>query len=542
MVTQPAILDGNDLTAMFTAGTDWLEKVVPEINSLNVYPVPDGDCGTNMLLTMRASLGEIDKVADRSRASNIADAMAKGSLMGARGNSGVILSQIWRGMRDGLKEKTTVNAGHLANAFKRASEVAYQALTNPVEGTILTVMKDAAAAANAESSRHNASPLSVLQAAVNGARISVRNTPNLLPVLKEAGVMDAGGHGLFTILEGSMLHLMGETDHRTPEILSKTIPVSVQNAQVMYQEEAFGFCTQFMIKDHKLNIDLIRITLETMGRCLIVVGDSSSVRIHIHALEPQKVIEKAGIFGTVFDVDVRNMDEQHEEFVLINQEKTVNLHASVVAVVNGDGMLKVFSDLNVSAIVPGGQTMNPSTMDILQAVDRVPSDNVLVLPNNKNIIPTAKLVENLTKKTVKVIPTETIPQGIAAMISFIPENDMDANFQDMSEAIDTVRTIEITQSTRDSSVKNLKIKAGQVIGLLDGELLASGSTPEEVIFRIFEGIDLKDAELISVYFGKGVNQSDADKISSRIAALRPGIQTGTVSGGFPNYSYIISVE
>jgi uncharacterized protein len=542
MVTQQTILDGNDLTAMFTAGTDWLEKIVPEINSLNVYPVPDGDCGTNMLLTMRASLGEIDKVSDRSKASSIADAMAKGALMGARGNSGVILSQIWRGIRDGLKEKTTVNASHLAQAFKRASDVAYQALTNPVEGTILTVMKDAATAANQEASGRNASPLSVLEAAVNGARASVKNTPNLLSVLKDAGVMDAGGHGLFTILEGSMLHLKGDMDHRSPEILSSTIPVSVKTAQAMYQEEAFGCCTQFMIKGRSLDIDLIRASLENMGKCLIAVGDNTSVRIHIHALEPEKVIEKARAFGTIFDVDVRNMDEQHEEFVLINQEKMINLHASVVAVVNGDGMLKVFSDLNVSAIVPGGQTMNPSTLDILQAVEGVPSDKVLILPNNKNIIPTACLVQTLTKKTVKVIPTETIPQGISAMISFIPENDMDANFEAMTEAIGTVRTIEITHSTRDTSVNKMKIKAGEVIGLLDGDLLASGNTPEEVIFKIFNSIELKDAELVSVYFGKGIQQPAAEKISDGIAALKPGIEVGTVSGGFPNYSYVISVE
>jgi len=339
-----------------------------------------------------------------------------------------------------------------------------------------------------------------------------------------------------------MLHLKGVTDHQMPEILSTTIPVAVQTAQIIYQEEAFGFCTQFMIKDHKLDIDLIRTSLENMGKCLIVVGDSSSVRIHIHALEPAKVIEKARIFGTVFDIDVRNMDEQHEEFVIINQEKAINLHASVVAVVNGDGMLKVFSDLNVSAIVPGGQTMNPSTLDILQAVDGVPSDKVLVLPNNKNIIPTAKLVQTLTKKTVKVVPTETIPQGIASMISFIPENDMDTNFEAMSGAIGTVKTIEITRATRDTKVNKLKIKAGDVIGLVDGDLLASGNSPEEVIFSIFEGLNLDNAELISIYFGKGIEQADADKISSRIAALKPGIDIGTVSGGFPNYSYIISVE
>jgi len=543
MVTgQRTVLDGYDLTAMFTAGTDWLEKIVPEINSLNVYPVPDGDCGTNMLLTMRASLGEIDKVADRSRVFSVADAMATGALMGARGNSGVILSQIWRGLKEGFKEKTTVNARHIAKAFKKGAEVAYQALSNPVEGTILTVMKDAAAAANSEAAKPDASPLSVMEAAVKAARISVQNTPNLLDVLKEAGVIDAGGHGLYTFLEGAWLHLKGETEMHTPELLIDQLPAITKTTQVSYQEDPYGFCTQFMMKETSADINTVRNMLEEKGKSLIVVGDGNNIRVHIHTIEPENVIKSVSTLGTVFDIDVRNMDEQHEEFMLINQDKIANLQVAVVAVVNGDGMVKVFSDLNVSAIVPGGQTMNPSTLDLLQAVEKVPSQKVIILPNNKNIVPTARLVQTLTKKEVKVIPTETVPQGVSALISFIPENDMETNFEFMSESVKTVKTLEITYATRDTTVNNLKIKKGQVIGLLDGELLAANSAPDEVVFNLFKNIDLKDASIITVYYGNGIDQAAAEKMSTEIANLQSGIDIGTVYGGFPNYSYMISVE
>jgi DAK2 domain fusion protein YloV len=526
---------------MFAAGTSWLERIAPDINALNVYPVPDGDCGTNMVLTMRTSLAEAVQLTDGS-ISSTAEAIAKGALMGARGNSGVILSQIWRGFSQGLGEKKTITAMDLAQALQKASETAYLALSNPVEGTILTVIRDAASAAVLEASSSDASPVLILEAAVNAARASVVNTPNLLAVLKDAGVVDAGGHGLYTFLEGALLYLKGDTDKRSPELLTSQLPSVAAPPQISREEDSYGFCTQFMVRGESLDIAELRNVLEDMGKSLMVVGDSSTIRVHIHTQNPDGVTKIASSFGPLFDIDIRNMDEQHIEFLLLHREKMMDVHTAVVAVANGDGIVKVFSDLNASAIVPGGQTMNPSTFDILQTVEELPTDNIILLPNNKNVIPTALLVQSLTKKNIKVIPTETIPQGISALITFIPEDDFETSTEQMAEAITTVKTIEIMRATRATRLNSLNIEEGQLIGLLDGELLAAGDTPEDVIFQLLPLIDLEQAGVITLYHGKDANQIEAGQISNKISERYPGLEIGVVDGGQPNYCYIISVE
>lgn len=537
---QEVTLDGHDLKAMFAAGADRLEKIVPDINALNVYPVPDGDCGTNMLFTLRASLEETTRVVN-GNASAMAEALARGALMGARGNSGVILSQMWRGLAQELKEKGIVDVRDLARALQKAAETAYLALSKPVEGTILTVMRDVAAAAGQESTSPDASSVSVLTAAVNAARASVMNTPDLLAVLKDAGVVDAGGHGLFTFLEGALLHLKGDTDNRSPELLSQPTPQLTASMAAVQGEESYGYCTQFMLRGQGLSTARLRSALEGLGESLIVVGDVSTIRVHIHTLNPEAVTGLASSFGRVFDADIRNMDEQHQEFLLMNRGRT-SLPSAVVAVVNGDGMVNVFADLGVAAIVPGGQTMNPSTNDIFLTVEEVPSDNIILLPNNKNIIPAALLVRELTRKNLRVIPTRTIPQGISALISFVPEEDFEANLAQMEAAIDTVRTIEITRSTRDTKVNGLEVKGEQFIGLLDGELLAAGKGPEEVIFQLLARLDLSQASIVTLYFGKDASENEAKQISARICKLYPVLDVGVVKSGQPNYHYIISVE
>ncbi len=532
-------IDGHDLRAMFTAGTDWLEKIVPGINALNVYPVPDGDCGTNMLLTMRASLGEAARLHHGHAVFSMAEAIARGALMGARGNSGVILSQIWRGLKQSLRDKETIDAGDLARAFGEASETAYRALSNPVEGTILTVMKDTASAAEREAARAGASLISVLEAAVDAARISVLNTPNLLDVLKEAGVVDAGGHGLYTLLEGACLYLKDDTDNRSPELLRSVV---ASPSTIPAEDEPYGFCTQFMLRGKGLDIARLKGLLENMGKSLMVVGDTSAIRVHIHTQDPESVTRTAAAYGTLFDIDIRNMDEQHVEFLLMNRDKITRRRTGVIVVVNGDGLVNAFSDLGVSAIVPGGQTMNPSTIDILQTVEKVPSDNIILLPNNKNIIPTAHLAQSLTGKKVKVIPTETVPQGISALINFIPEDDFDTNAARMAEAMTTVKTIEITRATRDTRLNNLSVRAGQSIGLLDGELLAVSNMPVDTIFQLLDRIDMAQMGIITLYYGKDTSRTEAEPIRTRISERYPGVEVGIVNGSQPNYDYIISIE
>ncbi len=539
---QQTTLSGQDLRAMLTAGTGWLEKIVPDINALNVYPVPDGDCGTNMLLTMRASLAEAGKLDKDAGADAVAAALARGALMGARGNSGVILSQIWRGLAEGTRDRATLDAGSLAAALGEAATVAYRALSKPVEGTILTVIREAAAAAARAAEREGAAPASALEAAVQAAREAVRKTPELLSVLKEAGVVDAGGHGLFTLLQGAWLHLRHDTGHRAPELLSSGIVPAVENAPAPEEDDSYGYCTQFMLKGKGLDMDGLKKQLEGMGKSLMVVGDGTAVRVHVHALEPEKVLQAAEAYGKPEDIDINDMDEQHIEFLVLHRERTVQLGMAIIAVVNGDGLVSVFSDLGAAAVVPGGQTMNPSTMDLLRTIEEVPSDKIILLPNNKNVLPTALLCPPLTKKTVRVIPTETVPQGIAALIAFLPEADYETNVREMTEAIGTVRTLEITRATRATRTNGLDIAAGECIGLVDNELLASGGTSEEVAFKLLGRLDTAGAEILTLYHGKATSAEAAAALGKDIKARYAGLEVGVVNGGQPNYDYLISVE
>jgi DAK2 domain fusion protein YloV len=540
-VERKTYLDGHDLMTMFAAGADWLEKIVPDINALNVYPVPDGDCGTNMLLTIRASLAEAARRGNGDAGATI-QAIYKGALMGARGNSGVILSQMWRGLARALEDRPVVNAGDLARALQQAAETAYLALSDPVEGTILTVMRDAAVAAGLEAGENRASLTSVLGAAVNAARASVMNTPNLLAVLKDAGVVDAGGHGLYTFLEGSLLFLKGELNGRTPEVLSRQVPLVKGPPAAARENDSFGFCTQFMLRGAGLSVSRLREALAGLGESLIVVGDATTVRVHIHAQDPGAVIEQASSFGTVFDTDIRNMDEQHQDFLMMHREKGSVLPAAVVAVVNGDGLVNVFADLGVTAVVPGGQTMNPSTTDIIHTVEEVPSENIILLPNNKNIIPAVYLARELTTKNLRVIPTETIPQGISALVAFLPEADFETNVTEMQAAAAAVKTIEITRATRNTKLNGLEIGEGQFIGLLEGELLEAGGAPEDVILHLLSRLDMEQAGIVTLYYGQDADESGAGRVSIAIGERYPGLEVGVVKGGQPNYHYIISVE
>lgn len=535
-------LSGKDLKDMLIAGTGWLEKIVPDINALNIYPVPDGDCGINMFFTMRSSLDEAAGLDNNAGISMVAAALAKGALMGARGNSGVILSQIWRGLSEGVKGKETINAKEFAIALEQASETARHALSNPVEGTILTVIKDAASAATREALNSDSSPISTIEAAVDAARISVKKTPDLLQVLKDAGVVDAGGHGFFTLLEGALLHIKNDMDNRSPELLNSTTVRSVQTPQITPEEEPYGFCTQFMINGTDLDLPGLKASLTGMGKSLIVVGDSNNIRVHIHTQEPDKVLETALDYGEPVDIDINNMDEQHIEFLVLHKEKMTKNGTAIIAVVNGDGMMNVFSDFGVSAIIPGGQTMNPSTMDMLQTVEEVTPDNIIFLPNNKNVIPTANLLQPLTRKNIQIIPSETIPQGIAALISYIPEEDFDTNVAEMIDAITTVRTIEITHATRTTMLNGLSITGGEIIGLLDGNILTSGKDYQDTITELLAKIDMEGKNILTIYYGKDADPDQAQEISKIIGDRYTGLEIGVVDGGQPHYEYIISVD
>ncbi len=544
-IRQVETINGQELREMLATATSWLEKSASDIDALNVFPVPDGDTGTNMLLTMRSSIEEALLAGDNG-ASEVAAALAKGALMGARGNSGVILSQIWRGLAQGLQGKESFDGAEFAEALKQASETAYKGISNPVEGTILTVVREAAEAGMSKVADGNGDLISVMEVIVNAANESVSNTPTLLPVLKDAGVVDAGGQGLYTILDGALRYLRGETEQmqfRKPQMITSSVPQTAgMSMATALAEVPYGYCTEFLIKGKGFQGDKIRARLKKQGESLIVVGDEVTARIHIHTLDPGKVIRYATSLGTVHQVSIRNMDEQHEDFLAMQKDRAPAVDVATVAVVAGDGLAEVFTSLGTTAIVSGGQTMNPSIKDILQAVKGVASDKVIILPNNKNIILTAQQVQSLTDKTVEVVATQTIPQGVAALLAFDYEADFETNAELMKEAKSNIKTIEITRAVRSAQLDGLTIKKRQAIGLLDGDLLAAGKNTTDILNKMLAKIDLKNSEIITVYYGEDTKLSEAEQVSAHIRERYPQLQVEVVRGGQPYYNFIFSIE
>ena len=542
---QVETINGRELKEMLMTATSWLEKSAADIDALNVFPVPDGDTGTNMLLTMRSSVDEANQTADSS-AAGVAQAIARGALLGARGNSGVILSQIWRGLAEGLKDKPSIDGADLAEAMKQASITAYKGISNPVEGTILTVVKDAADAGQAQATKKDADLISVMEAIVTAASESVANTPTLLPVLKDAGVVDAGGQGLYTILEGSLRYLRGEAEQmqfRKPLIIASSIPQPGRAIRISPTEEKpFGYCTEFLLKGSNFNQEKIKTKLKKEGESLIVVGDDNATRIHIHTEDPGKILRYATSLGTVHQVSIRNMDEQHQDYLEMQRDRAPSVDIATIAVVSGEGLSDVFTSLGTTAIVSGGQSMNPSTKELLMAVKAVASDKVILLPNNKNIILTAEQLHSLTDKKVEIVPTQTIPQGVAALLAFDYEADFQTNAQLMKDAKSNVRTIEITRAVRGAHLNGLNIKKKQAIGLLDGELLVAGKSPLDILTKMLAKLDLTNTEIITIYYGVDTEAAEAEEVNASIREQYPRLQIEVIQGGQPYYNYIVSIE
>ena len=464
--------------------------------------------------------------------------------MGARGNSGVILSQILRGLAQGLAEKETFTPADFVNALQESSSMAYKGISNPVEGTMLTVIKDVAAAAREQASGGD-DLTSVMETVVNTAAESVANTPNLLQVLREAGVVDAGGEGLYVILDGALRYLRGEMEEmrfRRPQMIVSDLHATKLPQMIAADEEPYGYCTEFLLKGEKINTDKIRSKLEKKGESLIVVGDDSAARIHIHTLDPGEVVSYAAGLGTLHQVSIRNMDEQHQDFLEMQRDRAPAGEAAIIAVVAGDGLSDVFTSLGATAIVPGGQTMNPSTKDLLRAVEAVLSDKVIILPNNKNIVATANQVQSVTEKTIEVVPTKTVPQGVAALLAFDYEANFQTNVQIMNKAVGAVKTVEITRAVRSTKIGELKIKKKQPIGFLDGALVAVGDSTVDILDKMLTNLDLGKVEVITVYYGADTELGEAERVSSRIRERYPKLQIEVVRGGQPHYNYIVSIE
>ncbi|MBM3133839.1 MAG: DAK2 domain-containing protein [Chloroflexi bacterium] len=533
--------DGQTLRQVFQASTVWLEKHVALVNSLNVYPVPDGDTGTNMFLTAQAAGKELNGCADNS-ASGVVKALAHGALMGARGNSGVIFSQILRGMARSLDAKETMTAADLALALEEGAATAYKGVIKPVEGTILTVVREAAAAATSAAKEHDDLGY-VLEQVVSAARESVARTPTLLAVLREAGVVDAGGQGLFVLFEGALRFLHGEALEATPELAVA--------ADIGAPAGGYGYDVQFVIQGQSLHVEAIRARIAAMGESTLVVGDDTAVKVHVHVPEPGPVLDYGASLGHLSKVTVEDMQAQYQQLYHAAPAPVVPLpppapvptgNVAIVAVASGEGLSRVLQSLGASRIVPGGQTMNPATEDILQAIEDVTADQVIVLPNNKNIVLAAQQTRELTKKQVAIVPTHTIPQGVAALLAFNYGADLETNCQAMERAIAHVQTGEVTTAVRNTHVNGLQIQAGAVIGLLNGMLTATGISTEAVVYSLLEQMAAQEREIITLYYGQGVAPSQAEALRQEIQQRYSRQEVELVDGGQPHYSFIISVE
>jgi len=536
--------DGQTLKEMFASGTAWLGKSAPDINAINVFPVPDGDTGTNMVLTMEFALEEA-KLNSDDQVSSVAKLLAHGALMGARGNSGVILSQFWRGLAKGLGGKTYFNGGDFASALAEASQMAYKGIVNPVEGTILTVLKDASKAAQ-EAVKNDDALVSVLEAAVKSAEDSVARTPSLLPVLKEAGVVDAGGQGLYVLLDGALQFLKGEShklQYRRPRLVVAETELAPRAAQMPTQlETPYGYCTNFVLEGPNLNLGKIEKDLKKKGQSLIVTGDDTLVRVHIHSFEPGEILRYATRLGKVHEIAINNMDDQHAEFIKMQRERMPQVDIAMVTVATGDGFFELFNSLGNIIIVPGGQTMNPSVRELLQAVESAPSDNIILLPNNKNIASAAAQIQSLTSKKVKVIPTRNIPQGVAALLAFGYDMNLEKNARAMEKAISKVQAIEVTRAVRETRLDGLEIRKGQFIAILsDEDLIARADKIGDVILEALGKAGADKAEIVTIYYGAEIKGVEAQEIAQDIRD-RYHTEVEVVYGGQPHYNYIISLE
>lgn len=541
---------------MFLAGAANLEAKKEFINELNVFPVPDGDTGTNMTLTIMSAAKEVQSL-ENADMLTIAKAISSGSLRGARGNSGVILSQLLRGFTKEIREHKEIDAVILAKACERATATAYKAVMKPKEGTILTVAKGISR--KAEELAETTEDLEVfIPEVIKYAEEVLAQTPEMLPVLKEAGVVDSGGQGLLEVIHGAYDAFLGkEIDYAAIEASGGT--KMVKPSQQAKADIKFGYCTEFIIMTEKEFTDKneaeFKAYLESIGDSIVCVADDDIVKIHVHTNDPGLAIQKALTYGQLSRMKIDNMREEHQEKLIKDAEKAAAQQASekkkkeprkpvgFIAVSIGEGMNEIFRELGADYIIEGGQTMNPSTDDMLSAIDEVNADHIFILPNNKNIILAANQAQSLTDdKDIIVIPTKTVPQGITAIISYMPEADVDTNIEALEEAIKNVKTGQVTYAVRDTHIDDKEIHEGDIMGIGDRGILAVGQSVEETTKEMLAQLVDEESELISLYFGQDVLEEDAENFAQEVEELYPDVDVDVHMGGQPIYYYVLSVE
>jgi hypothetical protein len=536
------LIDGQIIKQLIKAALTWLHHHQAAINALNVYPVPDGDTGTNMLLTMQSAWAEIEDSPERN-VGRIAHQMSHGALMGARGNSGVILSQIWRGFARSLDEKEDCDAEDLAAAWEEAATTAYKGVIKPVEGTILTVARAVASAAT-QAAGESEDLLHVMEHVVFAAYDTVLLTPSLLSVLEEAGVVDAGGQGLFIILEGMLRYMRGETIAEDAQ-LAEAVDLAGHRMEPI--EAGYGYDVQFLIMGQGLDVDGIRQRITELGDCPLVVGDAATVKVHVHVPDPGVPISYGASMGSLRDVVVEDMQAQYQDFIAERELPSAaptepSTEIGVVAVTLGEGLARVFQSLGVSSVVEGGQTMNPSTQDLLDAIHSTAAEQVIVLPNNSNVIMAAKQALELSSKPVAVIPSRSLPQGIAALLAINYQADFEANVAAMTSAMGDVETGEVTTATRSAKINGVEIADGQFIGLHNDELKVTGKTIEEVTRALLREMNDNEREIITLYYGEDITEDEANTLAELLHQDWPEQEIEVIPGGQPHYPYILSVE
>ena len=538
-------IKGTDFRRLAISAAAAVEINKQLLNDLNVFPVPDGDTGTNMSMTINAAANDLRKLDDPDL-DKASSAVASAMLRGARGNSGVILSLLFRGIAKRLKGLEKCGGVIWAEALQSGVDAAYKAVMKPAEGTILTVSRLAAAAA-IKASKQNGQIEFVQEAAVKAAKKALDNTPNQNPVLKKAGVVDAGGKGWLLIMEAMLRSMQGE-DTVVPEGFSSEATEQAVFGDISDEEITFTYCTEFIIqRENDKDPAALRDFLDSLGDSLVLVDDDEIIKVHVHTNDPGKALHEAMDYGSFATVKIENMRLQHTEKVMSEAEKTAKIAEpektfGVVSVCAGEGLAAVFKDLGVDGIISGGQTMNPSTQDILEAVNRVPAETVFVLPNNKNIIMAAEQVDPLTPKHVVVIPSKTIPQGITAMLSFNPDGSEEENVEALTEALGTVDTIQITYAARDSDFDGHDIHAGDYLGIYGSSLFGTSRKVQPLLRALAEKIRKSGKEYITIYYGEDISTKHAKIAEEIFKEVCPHADVNLLRGGQPVYYYLISAE
>ncbi|MCR3956111.1 MAG: DAK2 domain-containing protein [Gudongella sp.] len=547
-------IDGYKLKVILESAAIKLEANKDEVNSLNVFPVPDGDTGTNMLLTMKSALKQGLEVEDNS-AYKVAQAASQGSLMGARGNSGVILSQLFRGFASGLEEKLEIDIPTFALGLKKAADTAYKAVMKPTEGTILTVARECGEKAMSICN-HNDDMVSFLEEILEHGNEVLSRTPEMLPVLKQAGVVDAGGKGLLYLIEGALEAI---SDEKRSLVASERTQVMEVQTKAKKREHIdtddieFGYCTEFMINTTYGDVEEFREQISANGDSLLVVGGEGLIKVHIHTNNPGNVLEKALKLGELSDIKIDNMRYQHEEVLLkdelsrMNEVEQTEHHNevkrySVIAISMGVGIDELFKDMNVDIIVSGGQTMNPSTEDILSAVNSTEGEHVIILPNNSNIILAAEQTKHLSDRSISVVPTKSIPQGIAALLVLDEDADLESNIESMTVAIDEVKTGQVTFAVRDTEFNGTAIKKNDIIGLSDKDILAAGNDINMVSLQLVEKLVDDDSSIITIMYGSDTTDEQANELAEALEEKFGDLDIEVVFGGQPLYYYLFAIE